>query len=226
MTKPGECETVGVVADDKLRVPIAVFQAYRFCDDESCRYALGGINFETDPDGQHYAVATDGRRLIALTWKPTGTSLNAIVSGRAFESACREIESQGRIAEYGEVSATSVAITDNSGSRRAEFHEPAVEGRFPKWRDLFPEAKPYDLSVFIDARYLRDALDALLAVFGKDDRAVTLTVPHDHRGNVLLSKQAENGARACVVVISTMANSDGSKATGPEWMPKDAKHNE
>jgi DNA polymerase III sliding clamp (beta) subunit (PCNA family) len=69
------------------------------CDSDSCRYALGGVKLERK-DGVPYAVATDGRRLLAVTWEePDAATVFAPVDGcevilepKAFKAASKALK--------------------------------------------------------------------------------------------------------------------------------------
>lgn len=52
-----------------MLIPRSALAARKCCDADSRRYALGGIYFTRNDAGAPLAVATDGRKLVALTWQ-------------------------------------------------------------------------------------------------------------------------------------------------------------
>lgn len=50
-----------------MLIPQNVFPISKIVDTDTTRYAIGGVRLERDEEGP-VAVATDGRRLIAVRW--------------------------------------------------------------------------------------------------------------------------------------------------------------
>ena len=107
-------------------------------DNESSRYALGGVLLELAPEG-FTAVATDGRRLARQ--EGPAKSVGGHVSGdtmtiiptkamQLLERALADNEENIQLA------ARENDILVRSG--RATVYSRLVEGRYPKWRDVFP----------------------------------------------------------------------------------------
>ncbi|MEE8450315.1 MAG: DNA polymerase III subunit beta [Thermoguttaceae bacterium] len=108
-------------------------------DTESSRYALGGVLIELGPE-EITAVATDGRRLARQTGPATSVGGHTsgetmtIIPTRAMQLLERALaDNEGTI---------QLATRDNdvlvkSGS--ATIYARLVEGRYPKWRDVFPD---------------------------------------------------------------------------------------
>lgn len=107
-------------------------------DTESSRYALGGVLLEFDAD-KITAVGTDGRRLAkmegpahAVGNHSSGDTMT-IVPTRAMQLLERSLSDDD----------TEIQIAARSNdvlvrSPRATIYSRLVEGRFPKWRDVFP----------------------------------------------------------------------------------------
>lgn len=108
-------------------------------DAESSRYALGGVLLEMDAE-QITAVATDGRRLAKMSGPAqsvdghqTGEATTIVPSRamqlieRAFSDADAEIQVAAR--------ANDIVVR----SPRATINARLVEGRFPKWKEVFPK---------------------------------------------------------------------------------------
>ncbi len=111
-------------------------------DNESSRYALGGVLVELVGD-RITGVATDGRRLArqegpakSVGGHTTGDS-TTIIPTRAMqlmERALADSEEDVR-----------VAVRDNDvlvKTQRVTIYSRLVEGRYPKWRDVFPRQEP------------------------------------------------------------------------------------
>lgn len=105
---------------------------------ESSRYALGGVLFEFEKD-KITAVGTDGRRLAKMEGPATShgdhltTDAMTIVPARALQLMDRglsDADSEVRI------TARPNDIVVKAG--RVTFFSRLVEGRFPRWRDVFP----------------------------------------------------------------------------------------
>jgi DNA polymerase-3 subunit beta len=108
-------------------------------DNESSRYALGGVLLEMHED-RIVAVATDGRRLAKQEGpaKAVGghlaTEATTIVPTRAMlllERALGDNEEDIQIASRG----NDVLVR----SGRSTIYSRLVEGRYPRWRDVFPK---------------------------------------------------------------------------------------
>jgi len=110
-------------------------------DPESTRYALGGVLIEVG-DNCVTAVATDGRRL-ALQSGPAKLAEtppaegNTIIPTRTMQLLERALaDNDGDI---------QLVLRENDvqvKTQRALVESRLVEGRFPKWRDVFPRTEP------------------------------------------------------------------------------------
>ena len=107
-------------------------------DTESSRYALGGVLFEMNGD-KITAVGTDGRRLAmmeapgkAVEGHETGDTMT-IVPTRAMHFIDRALADGDE-----EVQIATRANVVLVRSPRVTIYSRLVEGRFPKWRDVFP----------------------------------------------------------------------------------------
>lgn len=107
-------------------------------DAESSRYALGGVLLEMSSD-KITAVATDGRRLakmegpaMSVGSHETGDAMT-IVPSRAMQLMERAL-SDGDAEIQVAARANDILVK----SPRATIYSRLVEGRFPKWREVFP----------------------------------------------------------------------------------------
>jgi DNA polymerase III subunit beta len=107
-------------------------------DPESSRYALGGVLLEMTED-KITAVATDGRRLAKQEGPATSVGGHqsgdrlTIIPSRAMHLLDRALADNE---ENVQISARDNDVLVKSG--RATIYSRLVEGRFPKWRDVFP----------------------------------------------------------------------------------------
>jgi len=107
-------------------------------DTESSRYALGGVLIELSSD-RIIGVATDGRRLArqegpAKAVAGHETSENTVIPTRAvllMERALADNDEDIQLA----ASENQVQVK----SQRTTIYSRLVEGRYPKWRDVFPK---------------------------------------------------------------------------------------
>ncbi len=168
-------------------------------DNESSRYALGGIKLEY-LDEQLIAVGTDGRRLskmqgpVKLVGKDAGVTDSTIIPSRAMQLLERAIS--------GDEEDICVAVRENEAlikTSRLTISARLLEGRFPRWRDAFPQrtsSKKIELSVGSLASAVRQAA----IVTSDESRGVNFTFAD---GNLVLSGQtAEVGQSRIELPIS------------------------
>lgn len=107
-------------------------------DNESSRYALGGVLLELEGDSI-VGVATDGRRLSMQSGPATAVGEHStadtttIIPTRAMNLIDR--------ATAPNEGAIQIAVRSNDilvRSERTTIYTRLVEGRFPRWRDVFP----------------------------------------------------------------------------------------
>ena len=107
-------------------------------DNESSRYALGGVLVELSPQGV-IAVGTDGRRLAKMEGPASGgegtlPDAQPIVPARAMQLIERCL---GAADVPVRIAARASEIMVKSGGTTISAR--LVDGRFPRWRDVFPE---------------------------------------------------------------------------------------
>ena len=107
-------------------------------DMESSRYALGGVLLEFESE-KIIAVGTDGRRLAKMEGpcrtegscdKEAPTTIVPAKSMQLIERALADVDAEVRIAAR----PNDVLVK----GARVTVYSRLVEGRFPKWRDVFP----------------------------------------------------------------------------------------
>jgi DNA polymerase-3 subunit beta len=155
-------------------------------DNESSRYALGGIKLEWE-DGILTAIGTDGRRLAKMegpvqsVGQPAPLGDTTIVPTRAMQLLERALADED--------SEVQLAVRQNEilvKSPRVTIYSRLLEGRFPRWRDVFPRR---DRSVKIElvTGPWHSAIRQAAIVTSEESRGVDFTFGH---GTLVLSGQA------------------------------------
>jgi DNA polymerase III subunit beta len=115
-------------------------------DMESSRYALGGVLFELEPN-KITAIGTDGRRLAkmegpaeAVSGHKTGDTMT-IVRTPSLRAIGRAMGSEFTADADNEVHFAARGNDVLIRTPRSTFYSRLVEGRFPRWRDVFPQRR-------------------------------------------------------------------------------------
>lgn len=140
-------------------------------DSESSRYALGGVRLECEPPtageryGRTHAIGTDGRRLHVLTISGSACVANdspssggvALIPAGIVRRAAKAIKTttpRGLSAEsvavsiLGDASGEFVSISWRIGETEFCVAAKQVEGRFPRWREVFPDRQNFHAHEF------------------------------------------------------------------------------
>jgi DNA polymerase-3 subunit beta len=159
-------------------------------DNESSRYALGGVLLELAAD-KVTAVGTDGRRLAKMEvaarsvgGHQSGESMT-IVPAKAMQLVERSL-TDGDAEIQVAARANEILIK----SPRATIYSRLVEGRFPKWRDVFPN-RAGTVKIEISIGPLYSAVRQAMIVTSEESRGVDFTF--DSGTLVLSGRAAELG---------------------------------
>jgi len=140
-------------------------------DTESSRYALGGVLLEMDSD-KITAVATDGRRLAkmegaaeAVAGHTTGDTMT-IVPHRSMQLIERALTDEDAGIE---VAARSNDVLIRTP--KVTIYSRLVEGRFPKWRDVFPQ-RSQAVRIDVQVGPVYSALRQAAIVTDEDSRGI------------------------------------------------------
>ena len=183
-------------------------------DNESSRFALSGVLLEFHPESI-VAVGTDGRRLakmegpaVAHNGHESGDVMT-IIPARALqliERAVTDGDAEIQIASRG----NDVLLR----SPRTTIYSRLVEGRFPKWRDVFPQREDAIKIELVDGP-LHAAVRQAAIVTSEESRGIDFTFGG---GSLVLSgKAAEVGQSRVELPISY----DGEEITAvldPRYM--------
>jgi DNA polymerase-3 subunit beta len=158
-------------------------------DNESSRYALGGVLLELSPQGVT-AVGTDGRRLAKMEGPVVvqGGDLAAagpIVPARAMQLIERCLVSADTPVH---VTARANEILVKTGPTTISAR--LVDGRFPRWRDVFPE-RPEAVRVQLVAGPLLAAVRQAAIVTSEQSKGVDFSFESGQL--VLAGRSAESG---------------------------------
>lgn len=157
-------------------------------DNESSRYALGGVLLEMTAN-QITAVGTDGRRLARMEAPATSVGGHetgdtmTIVPTRAMqliERAMADGDAEIQISAR----ANDVLVR----SPRATIYSRLVEGRFPKWRDVFPK-RENAAKIVLSAGPVHSAVRQAAIVTSEESRGVDFTFGD---GKLVLAGRAAN----------------------------------
>jgi DNA polymerase-3 subunit beta len=157
-------------------------------DNESSRYALGGVLVELSPEGV-IAVGTDGRRLAKMEG-PAGGAAGApaeqpIVPARAMQLIERCLGSADCPVH---VAVQPSEIIVKSGGTTVSARR--VEGRFPRWRDVLPE-RPDAIRVHLVAGPFLAAVRQAAIVTSEQSKGVDFSFEPGQL--VLAGRSAESG---------------------------------
>lgn len=182
--------------------PIARFPADQFAravratvyatDSDSSRYALGSVLVEVK-DGNPTFVATDGRRLSAVE-----TETDQAVDDSSTQIPARAIRLMATLAGGGSVQLEATKAEVVCTTDGAVITARLTEGRFPKWRDVFPERDIEASAVVV--RDLEAAVRAASVCTSEQSKGVTFAF-----GSVLTltSQSAEAGQASVTCDVTT-----------------------
>jgi DNA polymerase-3 subunit beta len=141
---------------------------------ESSRYALGGVLFELEAN-KITAVGTDGRRLAKMEGlaesvggHKSGETMT-IVRTPSLRSIYRALSDND-----GEVHFAARASDVLIRTPRCTFYSRLVEGRFPRWRDVFP-ARRDAAKIDMQVGPLHSALRQAAVVLNQESRGIDFT---------------------------------------------------
>jgi DNA polymerase-3 subunit beta len=176
-------------------------------DNESSRYALGGVKLEFN-EGEVTAIGTDGRRLAKMTGpivtagKPSDNQQVTIVPTRAMQLIHRAIAPND--------AEVQVALKGNEvlvHTPRATISSRLLEGRFPDWKKVFPDTSHAGVKLELSVGATHSAVRQAAIVTSEESRGVDFTFGD---GMLVLSgRAAEVGQSRVELPI----NFDGTELT-------------
>jgi DNA polymerase-3 subunit beta len=168
-------------------------------DNESSRYALGGVKLEFK-DNLLTAVGTDGRRLAKMDGPAQAVNGPApfgdvtVVPTRAMQLIERTLAEDS--------SEVQIAVRQNDvlvKNPRGTIYSRLLEGRYPRWRDVFPQ-RPNSTKIDLNVGPMYAAVRQAAIVTSEESRGIDFTFGG---GSLVLSGQtAEVGQSRVELPIS------------------------
>ena len=155
------------------------------CDPESTRYALGGLLFELESVRVNM-VGTDGRRLARTTIElvaigtPKPPQVPPVVSIKTLKLITRLAADSGGALQFC-FDGQSIQLKGEHATVSGQL----VEGRFPRYQDVFPSGKV--ASITIESGPFRQAVDQASIATSEESRGVDFTF---EQGQLVLKSQA------------------------------------
>ena len=140
-------------------------------DLESTRYALGGVLIELTPESVTM-VGTDGRRLARMTApaqtenNPASPSGNPVIPVKALKLIERNLNDDDPPVHLAIQAGTSAVIR----TERAVIYSRLVEGRFPRYQDVFPTNT--EVKIPLEVGPLLSAVEQASIVISEESRGV------------------------------------------------------
>jgi len=183
------------------------------CDLTAMRFALNGVELRRDADGHPRATVTDGRRLLTVEWtEPAPADYPPCINATPQEGFCvlidrRDWGAAAKMPPRKSPKAILLNVAVDESMANGELTMGAtdlatvqkiavkpIEGRFPKWDDCLPKYRaPECVRIGIDPSLLASTLKVLGALTGADAACVTMSVPINGEGAVLLEATGDNG---------------------------------
>lgn len=140
-------------------------------DNESSRFALGGVLLEFEEQAIT-AVATDGRRLAKMQGASEQVGDAHVESMTIVPTASMQLIEKSLPDDDSEVLLAARAndiLVKNGGT---VVYSRLVEGRFPKWRDVFPSDRPEAAQIDLPVGDLHSAIRQAVVVADADSRGI------------------------------------------------------
>jgi DNA polymerase-3 subunit beta len=170
-------------------------------DDDSSRYALGGVNIEAD-QATLIAVGTDGRRLATCSAPATSEGGHLIDQGKVIipSRASKLIERALSLRQDDLVRITASLNDVVVETDQCIIYSRIVEGRYPSWRQVIPQAKDYSTIQVFNGSFLAAVKQAAIAT-SQDSQGIDLTFGD---GEIKIdAATAEVGEASVTTVAST-----------------------
>lgn len=163
-------------------------------DPESTRYALGGVLLEFGPDAVTM-VGTDGRRLARMVapaeaeHEPSSAGGNPVIPVKALKLIERNLDDDDPPVHIAVQAGSAVLVR----TERAVIYSRLVEGRFPRYQDVFPTGPT--VKIPLEAGPLLRVVEQASIVTSEESRGVDFKFAG---GSLTLSSQAADVGSATV----------------------------
>lgn len=182
-------------------------------DNESSRYALGGVLLEFAAD-KITAVGTDGRRLAKMEGPASSVGDHHQIEGMTIvpskamtliERTLTEPDAEVQIAARG----NDVLVRCG----RITIYSRLVEGRFPRWRDVVPQRNAHKIEMVVGP--LHSAVRQAAIVTSEESRGIDFTFVD---GRMVLSARAADAGQARVELPIDYSGGEVSITLDPRFV--------
>jgi hypothetical protein len=152
-----------------MKIPKFLKQLCKVCDTESSRYALGGVKVESD-GATGSLTATDGRILCNVSFPDTiGPVMDMIIDGKQATRAVTHCVTKDGLLSVGPAETNPDKFANICGQQGGSSVE-LVEGKFPRYRELFDIAgnESKYRRIRLDPKLLIKLLEVYAAAVDKD----------------------------------------------------------
>jgi len=178
-------------------------------DDDSSRYALGGVNIEADQTTL-IAVGTDGRRLATCSAPAASVGDAVITEGKVIiPSRSAKLIERALNLRGDELVRITASINDVVvETDHCIIYSRIVEGRYPNWRQVIPKPEnPSTIQVF-NGSFLAAVKQASIAT-SQDSQGIDITFCE---GEIKIDSQAAEVGEASVTMVAS-TDLDGAPFT-------------
>jgi hypothetical protein len=185
-----------------------------FCEKEAGRFVLNGVS--VSPAGAAGAVslvATDGRRL-AATIEEGNATRQAVIKGDALklkgkEPIAAELNGALKVSSKPAKRGAPAVSTEHTGGE--------IEGRFPRYKDIFPTSLDEYVSVVLDSDFLSE-MAAAIRPAGAECTGITIAIPKNGDSPAIFQFADNLG------ILMPMEREKGSKGAAVEYRRALVRH--
>lgn len=189
-----------------MLIPSSAKHLHTCTDRDASRYALNAVKLERGEDNHVTAVASDNRILVAVDYHGIEQP------DRSVEEILVPVDTLKRMPAKktsGNIEVRPVGEIDRDRAYTVEARcdgisavSKEVEGRFPKWRECFPDVSK-GITVRVNAELMAKALLAMVKATPDDNfPTVDMIVTDEHTGIVLKRSGEEFEASGVVLPVS------------------------
>jgi hypothetical protein len=191
---------------------------------------------ERESDESLVVVATDGRSLVAASWRESGGPKDGeplLLGECQCQEARKAIERlpKSQRPDKLELSEAECRLSLGFSARdvTSTFAANKGEGRFPRWRDVVPEqlrsAEPAAARVCVDLVRLRECIDAMIQVASKVNETgnpVAVLILTGEETALCFSVEGEE-TQSFALLMPMVLEIGGERVLVPTWIPHEAK---
>lgn len=144
-------------------------------DDDSSRYALGGVNLEAD-ESRLIAVGTDGRRLATCDAVATAIGGHVMPDGKSIvPSRAAKLVERAIGTSQEEIVRVTASLNDVVfETSQCVIYSRIVDGRYPNWRQVFPKTEMPSTIRVLNGLFLSAVRQASIAT-SKDVQGIEIS---------------------------------------------------